>query len=569
MLSRKRVLVAFALTALLSLGYPTSAFAVDFGSPKSYPVGTSPVAVAVGDFNGDGKPDIAVANSGNPGIGDDGNVSILLGNGDGTFQLANNIAAGKNPISIVLGDFNRDGRLDVVVANNGINTAGGWLAGTVSVLLGNGDGTFQTHVDYATGTGPNCLAVGDFNGDQKLDLAVMAHPSDVVSVLLGNGDGTFQAHVDYATGGLAVAVADFNQDGKADLAVSAGILDGNGDGTFQPPVGYDTGGGFARSIAVGDFNGDGKLDLVVRFTNLANGTASSVGLLLGKGDGTFSQGIALPTGACHAGTPFAADFDGDGKLDLAVIVGGVVHEGVCQFPLVSADVLVFGGNGDGTFQPPGSFTTANAWNLGAAADLDGDELPDLVVLNSDIFNPNPRTISVLLNSTAPDFSLHPAATSLTVKRGEQMSDLLTFGAQGGFSGTIALACSVSGLPPMPTCGISPQTLNSGGTATLTINAAVLTAEIAPSLPFERATDLYATMLPLGMLGCVLATGFDRKRRRLWALFLLMLAATILPTACGGGSSTVTKGPPPQNYTVMVTGTSGAIQHSTTISVTVQ
>jgi len=155
-----------------------------------------------------------------------------------------------------------------------------------------------------------------------------------------------------------------------------------------------------------------------------------------------------------------------------------------------------------------------------------------------------------------------------MKRGGQVSDVLAFPAQGGFSGTIALACSVAGPAPIPTCRISPQSVNSGGTATLTISAAALATKIVPPLPFERASQLYVTILPLGMLGCVLATSFDKKRRRLWALYLLVLAATILPAACGGGSS-VTKGPPPQNYTVTATATSGAIQHSTAISVTVQ
>src|SRR5215472_17732029 len=180
-LNRIPQIIAVLLT-LVSL--TTTCGKTEFAPAKNYPVGINPKAVVIADFNGDGKPDIAVANSGDPGIGDPGNVSILLNNGDGTFQPANDITAGKNPCSIAVGDFNRDGHLDLVVANNGINVAGGWLPGTVSVLLGNGDGTFQTHVDYAAGTGPCSVTVEDLNGDGRLDLAVAAHPSNVVSVLL-------------------------------------------------------------------------------------------------------------------------------------------------------------------------------------------------------------------------------------------------------------------------------------------------------------------------------------------------------------------------------------------------
>ena len=149
-----------------------------------------------------------------------------------------------------------------------------------------------------------------------------------------------------------------------------------------------------------------------------------------------------------------------------------------------------------------------------------------------------------------------------------MSDVLTFPAQGGFSGSIALACSVAGPFPMPTCGISPASATPGSNATLTVNAAALSASLTEPW-FERCESLHAAWLPLGLFGCVLATGLDKKRRRVWALCFLMFAATILPAACGGGSSTVTKDPPPQNYTVTVTAISGAIQHSTAISVTVQ
>src|SRR6266436_4641989 len=142
--------------ALLCLGLggisnPAHGATVGFNKAVTYPVGTPPLAVAAGDFNGDGKVDLAVANAGNAGAGDDGSVSILLGNGDGTFQPASNIPGGKNPLFIAVGDFNGDNRLDLIVANNG--------SSSVSLLLGNGDGTFQSHLDYAAGSGPIAVAI--------------------------------------------------------------------------------------------------------------------------------------------------------------------------------------------------------------------------------------------------------------------------------------------------------------------------------------------------------------------------------------------------------------------------
>src|SRR6266851_4628550 len=181
--------LALLCLGLAGISYPGHGATVGFNKAVSYPVGTAPLAVASGDFNGDGKVDLVVANAGNPGAGDNGSVSILLGNGDGTFQLATNIPAGKNPISIAVGDFNGDSRLDLVVANQG--------GSTVSLLLGNGDGTFQSHLDYTAGSGPIAVAIGDFNGDSHLDLIVANGQTASGGLLLGNGDGTFQPEVSY------------------------------------------------------------------------------------------------------------------------------------------------------------------------------------------------------------------------------------------------------------------------------------------------------------------------------------------------------------------------------------
>src|SRR6266478_1058354 len=191
-----------AAVLLLSTAFPSVARAqtVSFVARRDFTAGSDPMSVAIGDFNGDGVLDLVVANEGS------NNVSVLLGNGLGAFQAAQNFAAGTNPQSVAVGDFNGDGKLELAVANDG--------SGDVSVLLGNGDGTFQTAVAFATGTNPQSVAVGDFNGDSKLDLAV-ANGGDLSSgaggnvTVLGKSDGTW-----------AAAMGDFNGNGKLDLATA-------------------------------------------------------------------------------------------------------------------------------------------------------------------------------------------------------------------------------------------------------------------------------------------------------------------------------------------------------------
>jgi YVTN family beta-propeller protein len=166
-------------------------------------------------------------------------------------------------------------------------------------------------------------------------------------------------------------------------------------------------------------------------------------------------------------------------------------------------------------------------------------------------------------NAAPDFTISPSATNLGVKRGGQANETLTFPVQGGFSGTITLSCSVSGPSPMPTCGLMPTTVKPGDTATLTVSATAVSAALIPRI-LMRTTGLYAAWSPLGIMACILSIGFDKKRRRLWLLCLLTVAAGILPAGCGGGSGP----PPPQTYTVTVTAASSTIEHATSINVTV-
>ena len=220
-------------------------------------------------------------------------VSVLLGNGDGTFQPALYQAAEPGTQAIVAGDFNGDGRVRPGRRRQYVISGG-----IVSVLLGNGDGGFQASTVNPAGQSPQSIVAGDFNGDGRLDLAVVDNGSNDVSILLGNGDGTFQPPIQYATGPdpYAIAVGDFNGDGRLDLAVTNGdygssgtvsVLLGNGDGTFQPQVTYPVSPDLQvisepQNIVAGDFRGDGKLDLAV-----ADYGSSYVSVLLGNGDGTF------------------------------------------------------------------------------------------------------------------------------------------------------------------------------------------------------------------------------------------------------------------------------------------
>ena len=302
--------------AHIALGDGTGNFTLV--SPAS--TGNNPVSIAVGDFNNDGRLDLVSSNYNN------NNLSVFAGDGAGNLtRVSHNFpSTGSQPLSVAAGDFNGDGKLDLAVANFGSNS--------VSVLLGDGAGNFSLASSPATGAFPVSLAVGDFNGDGKLDLAVANQcgsddlcitSQGTVSILLGDGAGNFSLTSSPATGNdpSSVVVADFNGDGKPDLAVAnlqdstVSILLGDGSGNFTLASSPETG-AYPISLAVGDLNGDGKPDLAV-----ANEAGDSVSILLGDGAGNFTLALSPPAG--HYPTSLAlGDFDGDGKLDVAVADNG-------------------------------------------------------------------------------------------------------------------------------------------------------------------------------------------------------------------------------------------------------
>jgi tetratricopeptide (TPR) repeat protein len=352
--------------------------------------GTTPVAVVTGDFNGDGKFDLAVANQA------DNTVSIFLNTGSGSFGARTDFSTGEGPSGIAVGDFNGDGNLDLAVVNQ--------TANSVSILLGNGDGTFQAKVDYPTGNSPTAVVTGDFDGDGILDLAVTNRADNTVLILHGNGDGTFQAGDSFATGAAPVALVakDFNGDGNLDLATAnqadntVSVLLGNGDGTFGARVDYATGTG-PSSIATADFNQDGLLDLAV-----TDQTANTISVLGGNGDGTFQTKIDFATGDSPASLA-AGDFNLDGFPDLVV----------ADESANMVSVMINNGSGDLSFRldlPVGAGPISVA-----VADLAGNGRFDVAVANE-----TANTVSVILNQT---IFISGASTALTPYPAAQYADL--------------------------------------------------------------------------------------------------------------------------------------------------
>jgi hypothetical protein len=408
-----------------------TAKATTFARPVNYGSGGYfASSVAIADLNGDGKADLAVANSCQAGSSGDsdcsagGVVSVLLGNGDGTFQPAVSYSSGGTAtLSVAIADLNGDGRPDLVVANQCMTTTN-CANGGVGVLLGNGDGTFQSAVVYAAGYGANAVAVGDLNGDAHPDLVVASvcvssntcgsSSYGGVSVLLANGDGTFRTATTYNSGGgnaMSVAIKDVNGDGLRDVIVAnqcltrfncnsggVSVLLGSANGTLKAASNYSSGGYSAMSVAVADVDGDGDPDVIVSSlcSDSINCVDGVVAVLINQGGGTFKSAVTYTSNGYGASSVAVGDVNGDGVADLVV-------DNICKTSSScgKGGVGVLIGNGDGTFQAPLLYSSnGNDATSVAIADLNADDKPDLVTADDCTTRSNcSGTVAVLLNST--------------------------------------------------------------------------------------------------------------------------------------------------------------------------
>ncbi len=410
-------------------------------------------AAVTGDFNNDGIADLAVLESMAPGT----DLGILLGIGNGTFvgPIYTQVETSQDTISsIAVGDFNRDGILDIAVSDKSSNN--------VTIYLGKGDGTFTALPAVATGNEPESMAVADFNGDGILDIAVANVGDNDVSILLGNGDGTFTATLasPEATGAWSIATGDFNGDGIPDLAVTnfsgnaVTILLGNGDGTFKSASASPATGDAPGSIVVADFNGDGIPDLAV-----ANENSNTLTVLLGNGDGTFTATSASPATGDEPLKIAIGDFNGDGIPDLAVMNG-----------INTASVTILLGNGNGTFT---SSVAGQVPALGtdiASADFNGDGLSDLVSVTGGIT----FLMAATQTATASDSGIAaPPATGINYVDASYAGDVEN---AASISSQVSLTAAQG--TPSVSVAASPNPASVGATVTLT--ATVTGSGLAPT-----------------------------------------------------------------------------------------
>jgi hypothetical protein len=579
--------------------------------PQEFSTGNNSDALIAGDFNGDGKIDLATANA------DDSTISVLLGNGDGTFQsqITSSVGMISSP-PMAVADFNGDGSLDLAIAGNKTGNSG-----QVFVLLGNGDGTFQPFTTYQL-PGPGiavALAAGDFNSDGKLDLAAASNSGSEIRIMSGNGDGTFQDGIlveslnSVASG--AMIAADLNGDAHLDL-VMAGQLDkfsqwalvtlGDGNNGFGSLAQYFAGPDPLDAIQVADYNSDGKIDLVV-------GQSQYVGILTGNGDGTFPtspQLLSVPGGYGEA----VADFNGDGKLDVArggydsgsrILSVSLALQG--SFPIASiyalpvTPVVIVGvptifmqvfltNDGNATLSvgdvsisgiDAAEFTQTNTCSANVLVNgfcrIDvtfapiavGSRVATLTI--TDNAPGSPHTVALVGN--AASLGLGPApgsSTSATVTAGASASYTLQIGGEQ-VGGVAVITCT--GAPTGATC-TPPSTLSFSPDAPATFAVKVTTTSRTLAAAQSRSEFAGWTAATI-LIGFVLVPLNKHKRGAQYRLasmglfFLLFLSGCNGGSNSGGVSSTNPNGTPAGSYKLTVVAQNGSDVQSQDLTLVVQ
>lgn len=561
-------------------------------------------AAAISDFNLDGKPDIAAGNA------------VLLSNGDGSFQGVR-LYAEVGETSVV-GDFEKNGRMDLASAHNSVyiyhNDGRGALsllhsyplqqiaygivtadfngdsnldlltlqsassvppsAFSYSVLLGNGDGSFQPPLLYSqhfpVNPSSGGFVVADFNGDHIPDLAVSG--SDLsVAIFLGQGHGTFQPPSQYYdnVSSSTLMPADFNNDGKLDLAVncsnganppSAAILYGNGDGTFRP-VAFPPELRQFYAAAAADMNNDGNADLV-------GGQYSGVPVIaLGNGNGNFT--LLQQTGTAATYIPALADFNDDGNLD-------VFSASPNAFPNLPTGLYL--GNGDGTL---GAFVSVPEYGNvlpSLFADMNGDGLSDIIFQWPDFITAMPLAASglgIIFNTSVipPDFYVKPTtSTSQSISAGQTVSFTLDISPSGSFTGPVNLSCTIApAVTAAPTCALSTSSVHISDASSRSV-----TLSVGTSAPVSSGT-LPGPALPTGLLpvcftAIAIASGLHARKTQLRpaAFTVALVLALFACSGCGtGGGSHTSGGTPAGIYQVKVVATAAGLSHEVSLKVIVQ
>jgi FG-GAP-like repeat len=572
--------------------------------------------IATADFNGDGNLDLIILVFGGTSWG----YSVALGNGDGSFQPSIFYSQGSsNPSvqtgSVIVADFNGDKKLDFAVP----------LADqTLAVLLGNGDGTFAPPVSVFD-AGATRLSVGDFNGDGKPDIAASGNNNSIVgtALIFGNGDGTFQPAVfpPNLSTFEAQFTADVNDDGKVDLLSANQVALGNGDGTFTllPVANF-----YQSTLQVADFNGDGKTDLLIN-SYTASGHASNTAIVLGNGDGTFGPQINVSPGGVPNGstgalptTSVVADMNNDGLPDIvfplqttfsgvAVMLNNTLPTFSLSAGALSPSPIAAGASAVAPVQisPNAGFTgsvTLSCVGLpsGATCQFDPTSVPggsgasSLTILTTSSVVAGTYPVQVKgtagpLASTgivslvvqalaAADFAIAPSQTSQTVTPGQSTSFTLALTPGRAFSGTVSLSCAVTPVVThAPTCALSSSSVQLNGAAqSVTVmvgTTAPATAITAPHVDFRMPTmPFIGRMWSITYIGLIwLALRYRRSPALIGSLLLILSVAVV--AGCGDSVATTpppasTPGTPSGTFTVTVTATSSAIQHTTQMTVMV-